>query len=274
MQRSERCHLSHIHTRTHPRACTHTQIAGGVSRSEWASDTPLGPLPRCQLRPPCSLDLVPAQRTEKQLPRLGCGSSLSCILGLLPPPEHLGGARDQGNSWAPTSERKRNRRNPHPPPPALGAKPPPRSCWIHRGRAECWLTPPLGTQHSLRAGTSPWTAQGPQTCWGIRSGLGVQVTGSHQIPNQALEILYKICLQGSFSIQKAWLGGDTRLKYCPRMGWAGRSLLSPSISRKPLRTTEFWKRSERVTGKLCCPLRCHEHCLDSLGLQPTFPAPS
>ena len=143
-----------------------------------------------------------------------------------------------------------------------------------RGRAECWLTPRLGAQHSLKAGTSPWTAQGPQTCWGIRSGLGVQVTGSHQIPNQALEILYRICLQGSFSIQKAWLGGDTRLKYCPRMGWAGRSLLNPSVSRKPLRTTEFWKQSARVTGNLCCPLGCHEHCLDSLGLQPTFPAPS
>ena len=115
IQRSEKCPLSHIHTHIHPCACTctHTQIAGGVSCSEWASDTPLGPLPRCQLGPPCSLDLVPAQRTEKQLPRLGCGSSLSCILGVLPPPEHLGGARDQGNSWAPTSERKRNRRSPH-----------------------------------------------------------------------------------------------------------------------------------------------------------------
>lgn len=62
-------------------------------------------------------------------------------------------------------------------------------------------SPARGTAQP-QGGPPPWTPQGPQTRWGIGSGLGVQVTGSHQIHNQALEMLYRICLRGSFSIQK------------------------------------------------------------------------
>ena len=275
IQRSEKCPLSHIHTHIHPCACTctHTQIAGGVSCSEWASDTPLGPLPRCQLGPPCSPDLVPAQRTEKQLPRLGCGSSLSCILGVLPPPEHLGGARDQGNSWAPTSERKRNRRSPHlrhllwgpnhRPVPAgsTGAEwsadsLPGSGHSTASGRATTLDTP--GASDSL--GYRKWFG-----CSGHRFSSDPQPGSRNALQNLPTRLLF---------YTETLTQRRHQAEILPQNG-VGWQVTSASIRFQEAPPHHRVLETECTSYRQpLLPSRCHGHCLDSLGLQPTFPAPS
>lgn len=163
---SEKCHLNWathtIHTHSHTRMHTHT--VGGLGSSECVNDTLLSPFLKCQIRPHCSLEWVPAQRTDSSCRELAASQVsavflASCLLQAL-----------RRGAWPRkqlSPHLKEETQPPQPPrPPALGLN----NHQIPAGSAGAgWIAdsllgvPELLCQgqslakHSRRPGTSPWT---------------------------------------------------------------------------------------------------------------------